>query len=69
MHFQEAKSSNTYKEKIYDKLRTDDIRDRILNGTLCQDECDNQNVFNFLQLLKKSDDQSEMNSIKAFEKD
>ena len=52
MHFTKAHKANIYNDKIYDKLQQDEIRDKILQGRLVEEDCDNREVFEFLQLLK-----------------
>ena len=52
-YFQQAKSSNTYKNKIYKKLNNGIIKRRIIVGTLRRSECDYHEVYEFLKLLKK----------------
>ena len=63
-HFRQAFSSKAYKDKIYNKLQCDDIRDKILTGELEIDECDDSDVYKFLILLKRQneEDQLEMSS-------
>ena len=53
-HFKKAHESIAYKDKIYNKLRLNSIRDKILNGTLSEDDCDDERVFRFLKLLKQN---------------
>ena len=55
-HFRQAFSSKAYTDKIYSKLQYDNIRDKILNGTIERSECDHQDVFDFIQLMKKQGD-------------
>ena len=52
-HFKKAHESIIYRDKIYEKLRTNSIRNKILNGTLRREECDDERVFKFLKLLKQ----------------
>ena len=58
-HFRQAFSSKAYKDKVYLKLRHNDIRDKILNGTLQREECDDQDIYDFINLLKKRGEYSE----------
>ena len=51
-HFTMAHESNMYNDKIYPLLQQDQVRDKILKGRLVEDDCDNEEVFEFLQLLK-----------------
>ena len=44
---------NVFRDKIYSKLKEEHIRDKILNGTLKREECNNDDVHEFMQLLKK----------------
>ena len=52
-HFWKAYSSNAFKDKIYSKLKVEQIRDKILNRTLNREECDNDDIYEFMWLLKK----------------
>ena len=52
-HFTKAHNSIAYKDKIYKALRNDSVRDRILNGELCREDCDFESVYEFLKLLKQ----------------
>ena len=51
-YFRKAYTSNAFKDKIYTQLKCDQIRDKILKGTLEREECDNKDVYDFLVLLK-----------------
>ena len=51
-HYREACNTPMYKDKIYQKLQQDDTRDTILDGNLDPSECDNEDVYKFLSLLK-----------------
>ena len=42
-----------YKDKIYDKLQQTEVRNAILDGTLDLNDCDSENVYKFLALLKQ----------------
>ena len=53
LHFRQAFSSKAYRDKIYKKLKYDEIRERILCGELEVKECDDNNVYSFLTLLKR----------------
>ena len=46
-HFKKAHNSKICKHKVCKEIRNDSVRDRILNGTLCREECDNENVYEF----------------------
>lgn len=50
-HFKKAHNSKVFNDKIYKELRNDNVRDKILNGTLQREECDDDNVYEFLKLL------------------
>ena len=54
-HFWQAYSSKAYKDKIYHRLKIDYIRDKILKGELEIDDCDYEDVHDFLRLLKNRD--------------
>ena len=41
-----------YKDKIHERLRDNDIRDKILDGRLRRQDCDDERMFEFLKLLK-----------------
>ena len=51
-HFQQAKSATTCKDKMHNKLTTESVRNKILNGTLRRSECDTDELHAFLKLLK-----------------
>ena len=51
-HFKQAHQSEIHNDRIYAKLDNNKIRDKILNSQLMHDQCDNENVFGFLKLLK-----------------
>ena len=42
-----------FQDKIYNKLQEDKIRDDILDGKLEPNECDQNQVFQFLSLLQQ----------------
>ena len=52
-HFTKAHNIIVYRNKIYDKLREDHVRDKILAGNLNREECDDERMYQFLKLLKK----------------
>ena len=52
VHFAKVHKSNVYKDKIYPLLQHDYMRDKILKGRLVEEDCDNKEVYEFLQLLK-----------------
>ena len=47
-----AHDTVVYNDKIYLQLEDDKVRDKILQGGLYREDCDNPNVFEFLSLLK-----------------
>jgi len=53
-HHSKVLQSKMYKDRIYNYLLENEMRDRILNGNLCRDEYDNNDIFNFLLLLKRN---------------
>jgi len=53
-HFKKAHNSKVFNDKIYKELRNDNVRDKILNGTLQREECDDDNVYEFLKLLHQN---------------
>ena len=53
MHFRQGFDSKAYKDRIYKKLQIDQIRDKILQGELDISECDDNDVYSFLKLLKR----------------
>ena len=52
-HFQQAHNTDMYKDKIYEKLQKENIREKILNGQLQRNDCDSEKVYRFLKLLKR----------------
>ena len=53
-HFKNAHDSTACKDKTCEGLINDVIRDKILNGTLRRDECDDENVYQLLKLLHQN---------------
>ena len=51
-HFSKAHDTKIYKDKIYKQLQQNHMRDKILQGRLVEEDCDNQEVYDFLKLLK-----------------
>ena len=51
-HLKQAHDSIMYKDKIYERLRDNDIWDKILDGRLRRQDCDDERIFEFLKLLK-----------------
>ena len=58
-HFRQAFSSKAYKDKIYEKLQCNDIRNKILKGELEIDQCDDADMHKFLSLLKKQSEENQ----------
>jgi len=52
-HFMQAHQSIAFKDRIYEKLKRDNVRDKVLKGELEEQECDDARVFEFLKLLKQ----------------
>ena len=59
MHFRQGFDSKAYKDRIYEKLQIDQIRDKILQGELDISECDDNDIYSFLKLLKRQHRDSE----------
>lgn len=54
-HFKKVLTSKAHNDKVHEKLDCDDVRDRILNGTLKVDECSDKDVCEFLKFLERKD--------------
>jgi len=52
-HFRQAYTLKAFQDKIYPILKYDNIRDKILRETVKREECDDDDVYDFIQLLKK----------------
>ena len=52
MHFTKAHDRIARIDRICEKLRDDEVHDRMLDGRLNKDECDYARAYEFLQLLK-----------------
>jgi len=50
-----------YKDKIYPKLVKDSIRDKILGEKLQSNDCNNNNVYQFLSLLQQTQPKDTIN--------
>ena len=50
-HFSKAKETAAYKNKIIKALNKDEVRDKILEGTLTKDDVQHNDVHDFLKLL------------------
>ena len=55
-HYKQAYESKAYRDRIYEKLSDDRYRDKILKGELEKCDCDYEEVFKFLSLLKQRGD-------------
>ena len=53
IHFKEAHETKVYQDKIYRQLQVNEIRDKILDGRLWEEDYDDKEVFQFLSLLKQ----------------
>ena len=53
-YYKKVHEMNAFKEKIYEKLQEDSIRNKILAGELDSDDCDDKGVYEFLTLLKRN---------------
>jgi len=62
-HFRQAFTSKAYKDKIYNKLQQNNIRDKILSRELDILECDDNDMYEFLVLLKKRESNSQSNEL------
>ena len=51
-HFKQAHQSIAYKDRIYNKLKENEVRDKILSERLSQEEYSNEDLYDFLKLLK-----------------
>ena len=50
-HFSKAKDTKVYKNRIIKALNQNEIRDKILKGTITKDEVNDKDVYDFLRLL------------------
>ena len=50
-HFSKAKNTAAYKNRVIRALNQDNIRDKILNGTIKESEVNDKDVHEFLKLL------------------
>ena len=51
-YYSKVLGTKVYKDKIYPKLLINKIRDKILNGKLLPNKCSNQEVYEYISLLK-----------------
>ena len=51
-YYKKVLNTPVYKDRIYDKLADNDVRNRILDGTLRYEEYDSIEVYKFLKLLE-----------------
>ena len=54
MYFRKAMKTKAYQDKIYTQLKKNQVWDRIINCQLRRDECDSEDVYNFLSLLQRN---------------
>ena len=47
-HFRQAFESKAYKDRIYNQLKINEIRDKTLNGELELEECNDEDVHSML---------------------
>ena len=50
-HFSKAKNTPVYRDKITKAMHEDEVRDKILDGTLKREDVDNSDLIEFLKLL------------------
>ena len=55
-HFKKAHNSIAFKDRIYNQLKHNTVRDKILNGSLQREDCDDERVYCFLKLLKQNEE-------------
>jgi len=53
-HYKAMFKTKVYQDKIYHKLSSNKIQDKILNGKLEEENCSNKEVFEFLLLLQRN---------------
>ena len=63
-----ALQTEVWKDKTHAKLDDKEIRKKIIDGKLKRAECDNEEVFEFIQSLKRSNS-NEAKAFKPMEKD
>ena len=69
MHFSKVKESKACKDKTHTNLNDDEMRDKIMQGTLDREDCDDDNAWKFRRFLKRRasdqiDELKEVNEIK-----
>ena len=57
-HLTKAHDSDIYNDKIHHSLKDDNVRDKILKGEITREDCDSNNIYEFLKLLKKPNEVS-----------
>ena len=62
-HFRQAFDSKAYKDKIYNKLNINEVRDKIINREVEVDDCDDEDVYSMLQLLKNTEERSQQSEL------
>ena len=65
--FQQAKSTPTCEDKTHNKLTTESVRNKTLNGTLRRSECDTDELHAFLKLLTQPKDRRNANDVEVSE--
>ena len=53
LYFIQAHYAKAYKDKVHNTLRDNKVRERILKGEIQREDCDNDNMYYFLKLLKQ----------------
>ena len=53
-HHNKVLKTKMYKDKICNRLLENETRDRILNRNLRRDKCKDNNIYDFLLLLKRN---------------
>ena len=51
-HFKQAHQSIVFKDKIYKKLKDDEVRNKVLKGEIEESKCNGKRMCKFLKLLK-----------------
>jgi hypothetical protein len=51
-HYQKAFSALICNDKIYNEIKNDSTRNKIINGGIIREECDSDEVYEFLKLLQ-----------------
>jgi len=56
-HYKQAMQTTMYQDQIYNKLQDNEVRNDILDGNLQRSQCDDEDVYQFLTLLKQPENQ------------